>query len=188
MADKALPSPEVLRQLLRYDPETGKLFWRTRFAANHAERRAVATFNTRRDGREAIASVNGEGYAAGVILQHPVKAHRVAWAIHFGSWPDGIIDHIDGDRLNNALKNLRVVSSIGNSRNAAMRRDSTNIHPGVNKRGNKWQATIGANGREYLGRFDTPAEAVLARKKAEARLGYHQNHARKSELTPIWRE
>ena len=75
MADNHLPPPNELRQLLRYDPETGKLFWLPRAGDTRGER----FFNTRFAGKEALTYLS-KGYRVGSINDADAKAHRVAWA------------------------------------------------------------------------------------------------------------
>ncbi|WP_323008519.1 HNH endonuclease [Paracoccus sp. (in: a-proteobacteria)] len=186
MAKKPLPSPEVLRQLLRYEPETGKLFWRERSESmfeDGAHRAALvcARWNTRYAGKAAFDTRNHNGYKLGGISNRNILAHRVIWAIVHGRWPVADIDHINGNRQDNRLCNLREVSRSTNLRNARLPDANTSGRVGVSwdrSRG-KWLAYIHANGRMVnLGRFDAFEEAVSARKAEEARWGYHPNHGR----------
>lgn len=117
MASKPLPSPEVLRQLLRYEPDTGKLFWLHRAADLFPSKSAAKSWNARFAGAEALATDNGQGYLAGRINGRPLKAHRVVWAISYGEWPIGEIDHINGNPGDNRIANLRAVGRTENTRN-----------------------------------------------------------------------
>jgi len=84
MAKKDLPTPEMLRNLLRYDPETGKLFWQERpveMFGGKDPQRAQKIFNTRYAGVEAFTCVNAVGYKNGRIFNQGLTAHRVAWAM-----------------------------------------------------------------------------------------------------------
>lgn len=179
MAKKDLPSPEVLRQLLRYELDTGKLFWRERGLEWFNSPAAMARWNGKHAGREALRCVHGHGYPKGVVLGVSLRAHRVAWAITFGTWPD-VIDHIDGDVANNAISNLRNVTQAENNRNASRRKDNKSGVVGVYRRpaSGKWIATIGDPGTGYLGIFDCFGRAVAARRAAELEQGFHRNHGR----------
>jgi hypothetical protein len=177
--------PKKLPLLLRYEPETGKLFWLARgpewFPNEKRDLKWVTSqWNNTFAGKEAFTS-GAQGYKKGMILQHALTAHRVIWAMHNGSWPNGQIDHINGDRSDNRLENLRVVSNQGNSRNRKRRIDNVSGVTGVrwDKKGRKWGAQIMAdNKRVSIGFYDDFAEAVAARKAAEAELNYHENHGR----------
>lgn len=109
-------------------------------------------------------------------------AHRVAWALHYGEWPDGQIDHINGDKADNRLDNLRVVTAQGNAKNRPLRSDNTSGHVGVYwvTETKQWMAQIKVDGRQVtIGRYKTFEDAVVARKKAEEVHGYHANHGRR---------
>lgn len=178
-------TPEILRQLLRYDPETGKLFWRERgpewfTAGKDSAAHNAAKWNARFAGREAINSAgSSHGYLDGAILGIGVLAHRVAFAITHGRWPVGV-DHIDGDKRNNRLDNLREADQAENTLNCKIRSDNPSGAAGIwqLKRGG-WRARIKKAGTVTdLGQFDTKEAAVAARKDAELRLGFHANHGR----------
>jgi hypothetical protein len=180
MAGRTLPSPETLRQLLRYEPETGRLFWREAAPehfqgseARSSEYRAKI-FNSGRAGREAIIG-RVDGYAVGRVLGKQVKAHRVIWAMVYGDWPEHEIDHINGVRDDNRLENLRHVSRSENQRNCKLRRDSSSGVTGVRRSHgcSTWTAFIG---NVRLGAFKTKEAAIAARKAAERDAGYSRRH------------
>lgn len=115
----------------------------------------------------------------GQILEHPMKAHRVAWAIYYGAWPKGQIDHVNGNPADNNIANLRDVTHRENARNKAIPSDNSSGAQGVgwNPRTRKWTARVGINGRvRYIGEYDTVAEAAEARNVALPQLGFHRNH------------
>lgn len=176
MANKHLPSAEVLRQLLRYDSTTGLLFWRERDVSWFPTSGGAARWNGKHAGKVALTSQNRQGYLQGQVLKVCVKAHRVAWAIHYGHWPDHV-DHINGDVKDNRIVNLRSVSQADNNRNAKVRRDNKTGFPGIQQYGpnGRWKAVIG---NDYIGLFDTLEQAISARKAAQAERGFHRNHGR----------
>lgn len=187
MAHKPLPEPSRLRQLLRYDPETGKLFWRERtpedFPAGRRHSPAVAAgmFNRRYAGSEAFTAKMAYGHKQGVVEQVHMVAHRVVWAIVHGAWPAGQIDHIDGDPGNNRIANLRDVSAQVNQQNQRRPKNNRSGHMGVcwDSHHGKWRAAIGANGKlRTIGRFDSIEAAAEAYKAAALEAGYHPNHGR----------
>lgn len=169
---------ETLRDLLRYDAESGNLYWMVRHRKYFRSDGECKRWNNRYAGHLAF-SIKPSGYFEGMIFRKQHKGHRVAWALHYGEWPDGLIDHINGIRTDNRISNLRVVTSSENCRNGVIRKNNPSGVSGVWKCGNRWRAGIHAEGRQiHLGLFKTLPEAAAARKQAEARYGYHPNHGR----------
>lgn len=170
MAIKALPSQEVLRQLLEYNPETGGMIWR--------ERVGQKRWNTLYAGRPAFATFSN-GYLTGRLFGANVRAHRVLWVLHYGEDPAGPIDHINGDKDDNRICNLRVTDAAGNAQNRPLRRDNRTGFNGVARRGGKYLANIRFLGKlTHLGTFECIADAIAARQKAERDMGFHENHGR----------
>lgn len=172
--------PDIVAMLLDYDPETGVLTWkerpRTRFSSDHRWRH----FNSRSAGKTAL-DYRGSGYCVGAIFGKSYKAHRVAWACHYGEWPQGIIDHINGDGTDNRICNLRVVTDQENAMNKRLNKRNKigahDVHYAPHIR--KWIARISFKGeRKHLGVFKTLEEAKAARSQAERDYGYHTNHGR----------
>ena len=169
MAKKPLPSAETLRQLLRYEPETGKLFWKERgpewFGSGTRDavwvmRRWNSTFAA----SEALTNISANGYRNGSILGKNVLAHRAIWALHHVSWPDHHLDHINRDRLDNRLENLRLADHFENTQNAKARSGSSMFKGvGIYKRNMKWQARIQCDGiRRCIGFFECEVDAARA--------------------------
>lgn len=173
---------ELARKLLRYDPKTGKLFWewRTEEDFPNVRPRILMSWNKRWVGKEAFTSIGTHGYFCGAFLGKQVLAHRVCWILYHGYSPNCLIDHINGNRLDNRIKNLRVVDFKTSSRNLSRRTDNTSGATGVYKSKNgKWFCRIVHEGRKvHLGTFETFEEAVIKRKEAEVKYGYHENHGR----------
>lgn len=182
MAKPSIRDRSVLNKLLRYDPETGSLFWRARPISFFEDPRIWRSWNGRYADTPAFTAIGTTGYRYGNIFNHKSRAHQVIWCMVHGEWPD-VIDHIDGDKLNNRIENLRSVSQFENMRNTKLPSDNTSGAIGVffDARTNRWQAQISENGKtKFLGRCADFGEAVALRKHAEARLGYHPNHGRAS--------
>ena len=178
---KELPSPELLRKLLRYEPETGKLFWKFRPREMFVTKNIFGTWNTRWANAEAFTAVDGSGYKQGHAAGKHFRAHRVVWAVHFGRWPNHEIDHINGIKTDNRICNLRDVRHHDNMKNVSVPQASKSGHVGVRwvQEYRRWYAVIGNSGKRlYLGSFATKEGAIAARKQAEIEMGYHPNHGR----------
>lgn len=144
-------SREYLQQLYQYDPKTG--IWSR--ARNYGRWKKCA----------AVGTVTRYGYVYLKIDGHGFMAHRLAWLYMTGNWPNGDIDHINGDRADNRWSNLREATRKQNAANSKKRK-SHGIK-GVHLISGKWVALIYRNGRnERLGSFDTMEEAAAARRVA----------------------
>src|SRR3546814_1788886 len=86
------------------------------------------SFNNKHAGKPALVAPSRAGHLCGHVKGIPLLAHRVAWAIHYGEWPNGQIDHINGDPSDNRIANLRDVSALENARNAKLDRKSTRLN------------------------------------------------------------
>jgi hypothetical protein len=171
---------KALSRLLRYEPETGKLFWLHRQRAMFPDERAWKIWNTRYDGAEAFTAI-ANGYHRGAIFGTALAAHRVAWAIHHGEWPKGQIDHINGDRSDNRIANLRDVDSAGNHKNMSRASNNKSGVTGVHwcNTWNRWIAKIKIGGKtKSLGQFASFDDAVAARQKAQEELGFDIGHGK----------
>lgn len=139
---------EVLRGLLAYDPLTGIFRWRETMRASQ---------------RGKIAGcVNSLGYRKIKLREQLIAAHRLAWLYVHGEWPSGLIDHIDENKDNNAIANLRIATP---AQNSARRQTVRNISParGVFPHGAGFVARIHHAGqRHYLGYFPKLEEATAA--------------------------
>lgn len=161
----------LARILWRYEPETGFLFW-TDAPEVHAPVR----------GKRAFTSVGSHGYLQTNYRGSVVLAHRIAWVlVRADAWPVQI-DHINGDRTDNRIHNLRSVTRAENRRNACRPSNNKSGFNGVSwDRVNKrWVVRIKTLDGKYanLGRFETIQDAINARILASEKNGYHPNHGR----------
>ncbi len=142
---------EELEKILTYDLNTGNFYWN--------ETRGPAL-------KGSIAgSLENTGYIAIRIGLKSYLAHRLAWLYCFREWPENNIDHVDRDRSNNSLDNLRDVTQFINGRNRGLNKNNTSGYKGVYRDKNKikWNAEIIINGIKHrLGSFNTPEEASIA--------------------------
>lgn len=176
MADSHLIEIEYLRQCIRHDAAAGSLTWLERPLAHFPSARICNAWNSRCAGKPAVNNKARHGYLTGKIGDHNLYAHRVLWALEFGQWPEQQIDHINGDKTDNRLVNLREVSHAENQRN--MRKDvrNTSGHTGVTRAYNRWAAKISG---EVIGTFETKADAIEARERAASERGFHENHGKR---------
>lgn len=185
MANKKLPSQEMLKKLLRYEPETGKLFWRERTPdmfndGKRSTKHTSSLWNSRNAGKEAFTVKDDDGYSRGSILGVDYKAHRVIWKMFYNEEPDQI-DHKEGDKSDNRIHMLRASNHSDNQKNKKLYSTNTSGVVGVSwkKRCSKWCAEIGVDNKKvHLGFFAGFDEAVAARKAAEKKYGFHKNHGR----------
>jgi hypothetical protein len=170
----------MVRELLDYDPETGALTWRERGREHFMTYRSQRSWNAKHAGKGA-GNIDALGYHVVQFGTRKYKAHRLAWLYVHGVWPDADIDHINGVRADNRLRNLRAVSHAENARNVARSSRNTSGVVGVSwhsKQG-KWVAYVKTGGRlQNLGAFDNKEEAISVREKAVRERGFHENHGR----------
>jgi len=138
-------------------------------------------WNKRFSGARSSALNKQTGYEHVSIFGALYYAHRVSWAIYYGKWPKGHIDHEQGDRSDNRISKMRNVTQVENAQN--MKRFCTNTSgvTGVtwDKAVDKWAAQIKVNYvTKNLGRFTNKSDAIAARKAAEVKYGFHPNHGR----------
>jgi hypothetical protein len=146
-----------LQELLHYDPETGDFRWR------------VDRGKCTKAGDYAGSVQSSTGYLQIGIDYWVYFAHRLAWLYIHGEWPADQIDHINRDKLDNRIANLRQANRSQQGRN----RPSRKLYPsgddlkGVQRWYNRFRAQIKVEGRNiYLGTFDTAEEAHEAYKSA----------------------
>ena len=148
---------ERLRSVLHYEPETG-IFTRK-----------VSTSPRIKVG-DAAGCPGGHGYLQIRVQNRKYLAHRLAWLYVYGEWPKDQLDHINRNRSDNRIANLREVTNKQNMQNASKSSRNTSGHPGAYwlKQSSKWVAKITHNYKLiHLGCFNTIEEAIAARKAAE---------------------
>lgn len=149
---------EFIMERLSYDPETGEFTWRT-------------TGNNRTKNGDPAGSISKLGYRRITLKvgsrRKPVMAHRLAWLIVHGEWPDGFVDHKDENKLNNRAGNLRLATKAQNTVNTGSRKDNALSARGVMYRKAQtkkpYLARIKVDGRQRLiGSYATIEEAQAA--------------------------
>jgi hypothetical protein len=161
---------EQLKKSLYYDPETGVFTWN------------FNPGNKIKLGDSAGGATSG-GYLRIRLSGTFYPSHRLAWLYMRGGFPVNHIDHVDGDRKNNRISNLRDVTNQENHKNQKMPKTNISGHIGIywSKTKAKWHAQIAIDGKTtHLGYFTDIEDAATARKASEAEHGFHENHGRTS--------
>jgi hypothetical protein len=169
----SIPTAERLRAILDYNPDTGALRWKSHAGAS-------PSWIGRFAGKPAFTGICKDGYHIGSVDRCDMRAHRAIWIIAHGKLPDQI-DHINGDRRDNRLCNLRSVSKLENGRNQSLSNRNKSGYVGVSWHNltKKWIAHITVDRkRRHIGLFSTPElarDAYLAKANA---IGFHANHGK----------
>lgn len=152
---------EQVRALFDYDAENG---WLIRKKDEHG--RVV--------NRPCGIKPGNHGYGRVSIDGKLYLTHRVIWLWYYGTWPEHEIDHINQNKMDNRIENLRPATRSENMQNIGMKSNNSTGYPGVyfHKRDNKYQAQIAVNNKKiYLGLFASAEEAFEA--YMIAKIKYH---------------
>lgn len=171
-------TPQILSSRLAYDPLTGVLTWK---CIPEVSQREIG-WNKRYAGKPALNSLRKQGYLSGTLDGETIYAHRAAWAVHFGNWPNGEIDHADGVRHNNKLSNLLDKPHAENCKNAGPSKRGQYL-PGVSfdaKQPNRpYRARVVLKKKTYgAGSFRTEQEAHASYLQKLEELGFTPRHGR----------
>lgn len=158
--DERVLTAERLREVLQYHPETGQFTWKLNPSCVRIGKIAGTLLE--------------KGYVKIAIDKRAHMAHRLAWLYVHGEWPDGYIDHINRNKSDNRISNLRVVGRNENMQNQGLHKRNTSGFRGVSEFKNRWRARISVNGKDkYLGRFKDKESAYEAYLKAAAKYHTH---------------
>ena len=162
---------EYVKKLFSYDKDTGKLTWKVSKGA--AKKGTEAGNNHTNKGKQyRYVMIDGKSYSS----------HRIIWLMVYGCFPKNDIDHINGNGLDNRIENLRDATTSENCRNRKIPSNNKSGIIGVSWEENvsKWRARIRHDGKLLcLGLFENLQDAEKARKNAEIKYGYHENHGKK---------
>jgi len=184
-------SENLLNQCFDYNPETGRLLWKTRPRDHFKCEHGWKSFNGKLAGKDVGTLIKhpttGKTYQMFEMNGRTLYAHRVIWELLHGEKPEQI-DHINGDGTDNRSCNLRAADRQTNARNQRLRYDSTTNVTGVvfdkaAKGLQRWRSRIAdSNGNRKSKRFYTLFDAVCWRKSKEIEYDYHENHG---EVRPL---
>ena len=177
-----------LSDLFTYDPDTG--------IVRHNPDRPKESFNTEQGYKiwlnrycgKISGCDDGHGYKKVKLARSGkrmnIHCHRLALHLSGVKIAKGLhVDHIDGDTYNNRLNNLRVVTCQDNMRNAKLSSSNTSGTVGISwyHINGKWAAYIRVNYKKiHLGYYTNKDDAIEARRDAEVKYGFHENHGRAS--------
>jgi len=174
MANQIL-TQAILKEHLHYCSETGVFTW------------IKNKKTTKRNGIEAGCIDISTGYRKIGVLGKQYYAHRLVFMYVIGRFPINQTDHINHDRKDNRLENLREATKQENMMNAPIRKNNSSGVTGVWLRPNsKYTAEIMISGKKItLGTFGCITAASVARKSADIKYGFHENHGQQLRMEPI---
>jgi hypothetical protein len=161
------PPPIDFRSVFTYDHERGLLI---RTATG---RPAGVQFKRKQRARGAVQTY---GFVTHENREYAV--HRVVWAVVHGAWPETSLDHIDHDKRNNRIENLRLAPTAVNQQNLSLYRNNTSGRTGIQQLvSGRFQVRVGyKKQRISLGTYDTFEEAEAVHEAVLRALGFHPNH------------
>jgi HNH endonuclease/AP2 domain len=139
---------QYLKLTFNYNPDTGLLSWRVKSRSRH---------------RDTVGTINSKGYLQVCLNRKSMLYHRICWTIYFNEQPPKYIDHINGNKLDNKILNLRKASHRLNNTNMPIHRSGRLPGAQYRKDSKKWRAVCKVGGKRVnIGQFDTEIEAHLA--------------------------
>jgi len=155
----------IIKELQKtFEYKNGEIFWKTKVGNKKIGDKAGCT--------------NSLGYEKVIFRKKEYLVHRIVFALHNGFMPK-MLDHIDGNKTNNKIENLREATKKENGYNRKLNKNNKSGIKGINwhKNNNKWQVSINVDGKQkYLGCFK---DIEIAKKVIELnRVEHHKNFAR----------
>lgn len=153
-------SADKARELLDYDPATGLFRWKV-------------SIQGQTKAGDIAGCENGNGYRVITVSQVSYLAPRIAWLITHGEWPRAFVDHINGNRMDDRIANLREATGSQNQANKGLQRNNKSGRKGVsfNQKRKVWAAFIAHKNKTiWLGYFQSADEAHAAYCHAALRL------------------
>lgn len=164
-------SSTYLHQRLDYNACTGELRYNPKHIPNDSKRgeHLVKLWNDRYAGQIA-GTINNNGYRIVVIDNKPCMAHQIIWKMTYGEDAGSILDHINRDRLDCRINNLRLANWTQNAQNSSINSRNTSGHVGVSwsQKQKRWYVYLGKGKHQS---FDHYNDAIIARRELEKQWG-----------------
>lgn len=185
---KHLPELNYLLECFEYNKEDGILYWKIRPLYHFKNNKIMKAMNSKLSGKIA-GTLSSKGYINIALDKKHYMAHRIIWKLYYGIEPTALIDHINGNKDDNRIENLREVTHLENCRNIKkLNKFNKSGYTGVHlcKKTKKWFAFIYLKGKSIsLGSFGTIEEAIAAREEGVNKFyGEHYNRSKEGEL--VW--
>jgi len=164
--------------VFNYNQHTGELSFKKRPSHHFKSKSAHTNWNNNKAG-SILNYVGNHGYIELSLDYKKHLAHRVIWLIVHGELPNEI-DHVNGNKTDNRLLNLKNVTRSQNCKNLPIHRKNKIGITGLRMRGSSYEVYISSGGKTYwLGSTRDFFEACCKRKSEENKLGFSPNHGRK---------
>ncbi len=138
-----------IESYFRYDSNEAEIYWKD-----------IPLNNKRAILNSPIGSIGTKGYRRVTILSKEFAVHRLIWYMHYKAWPNGFIDHINGNTLDNSISNLRESSYRANAQNQKRHREGNLVGANFRKDIGKWRSRVHINGKQHtIGNYDTEVQA-----------------------------
>lgn len=157
--------PEVLNFVVYSEDSPSKLRWKNALYSSSKKHPGVVL--CRRKAGSVAGGFNTQGYYTVPILGKYYLVHRIIYTMFHGDISDSEIDHLDGNRSNNSISNLRIVDRVGNSRNRSKStRNNPNIPTGIH-----WETSE----ELWVARYVSPTEKSINGKMKRKKLRFSPN-------------
>lgn len=170
-----LPSQNYLRECFGYDETTGVLTWKERPLTHFKAEARRKAFNTRYAGKPLSARDN-RGYIVTSLDTQKLKGHRVIWKLFYGEEPPPVIDHLNSNKSDNRISNLKAVTQLENLFNKQVQRNNKLGVKGVSfdTRRQKFYSRVKIGAKiKWLGYFDNQSEAEKVYQEACRNINQH---------------
>lgn len=159
------PFEYKIDDIIEYSCSDGYLYWKERPLSMFSSKGSCKSWNSRQSGEIALSKIDKDGYRGLTVFGRSFMQHRIVWMMHNdGSCPE-FLDHINGNKSDNRIENLRPATKVDNGWNRGKNKNNTSGYKGVcfMKRKGVYRASVYFGGRAiHAGFHSTAEEAHLA--------------------------